>query len=183
MKNLASYFFKGLLFTVPLVVTVYVLYLVFTTIDGILNIPIQGLGFLITIAAITVIGILTSNIFTKKLVSWVDVIFNRLPIIKLLYGAVKDLINAFVGDKKSFNKPVFVDIAANGIKIAGFLTQEDLAQLGLKDYVAVYLPQSYNFAGNIIMVPRDRITPIDQDSSTVMTFIVSGGVTGKGKGH
>ncbi|MDW7673555.1 MAG: DUF502 domain-containing protein [Bacillota bacterium] len=179
MKQLVSYFLRGLLFTVPLAVTIYVFYAIFTAIDGLLNIPIPGVGFLITLILVIIIGFLTSNIFTQKILAIIDSFFNKLPIVKLIYSSLKDLMGAFVGDKKSFDKPVLVDISANGVKVVGFVTQEDLSLLGLEQYVTVYLPQSYNFAGNLIIVPSDKIIPVNLDSSAVMTFIVSGGVVGK----
>jgi uncharacterized membrane protein len=96
----------------------------------------------------------------------------------MIYGSIKDLFDAFVGDKKSFNKPVLVQLVPGGsVRVVGFVTNEDLAVLGIKDQVAVYLPQSYNFAGNMIVVPREAVTPMDADSGSVMKFIVSGGVS------
>jgi uncharacterized membrane protein len=179
MKQIATYFLKGLLFTVPVAVTIYVFYTIFISIDGLLNIPIPGVGFLATLILIIIIGYLTSTIFTQKIISYIDKFFNKLPVIKLVYSSLKDLMGAFVGDKKSFDKPVFVDISSDGIKIIGFVTQEDLTLLGLTEHVTVYLPQSYNFAGNLIIVPSNKVTLIELDSSSVMTFIVSGGVVGK----
>jgi uncharacterized membrane protein len=179
MQKLAGYFFRGLLFVVPLTVTLYVFYVIFTAIDGLLNIPIPGVGFLITFLLVIFIGFLTSIVFTQKIIAYIDKIFTKLPIVKLIYSSLKDLTGAFVGDKKSFDKPVFVDVSADGIKIVGFITKEDLSAFGLKEYVTVYLPQSYNFAGNLIIVPANKVTIINLDSSSVMTFIVSGGVVGR----
>jgi len=180
VKRLTKYFFEGLLFLVPLAVTVYVFYIAFLKIDNFIDLPVPGAGFLVTIAVITVIGFLASNILTRRLLGLLDKIFNRLPLIKLLYSSIKDLVSAFVGDKKSFDKPVLVTLTGDGcIKVAGFVTRESMAEWGHADRVAVYLPQSYNFAGNLILVPKDKVTPLDAESGRVMTFIVSGGVTGK----
>ncbi len=179
MKRLVSYFFKGLLFVVPVSVTLYIFYLIFTNIDALLGIGIPGLGFLITIAVVTLIGFLGSNIFTNKLLSFVDKAFSKAPLMRLLYTAIKDLLSAFLGDKKSFEKPVFVTlIPGSNVKVAGFITKESLDLWGSPDEVAVYIPQSYNFAGNLIVVPREQITVINAHSSDVMAFIVSGGITG-----
>ena len=98
---------------------------------------------------------------------------------KLLYSSVKDMIDAFVGEQKSFNRPVVVSLSANGPKILGFLTNEDLTPFGLADHVAVYFPQSYNFAGNLFVFPKEQVTRLETESSQVMTFLVSGGVSGK----
>ena len=108
MKRISQYFLQGLLFLVPLVVTIYVIYWVFVRIDGVLNFPVPGLGFIVTIVFITLVGFAASNFLTRNLVQLVDRIFARLPLVKMIYTAIKDLVNAFVGDKKSFNRPVQV---------------------------------------------------------------------------
>lgn len=179
MKKLVRYFFEGLLFVIPLVVTIYIIYLIFTKIDSLLGIGIPGVGFVTTIVAITFLGFLASNLFTKSLLGVIDKIFNRLPFIKLIYSSIKDLIGAFVGDKKKFDRPVFVSISDSNIKIIGFITRESLENFDLSDHIGVYIPQSYNFAGNLIIVPKSQVSPINADSSDVMAFIVSGGISGK----
>jgi len=104
---------------------------------------------------------------------------DRAPLIKTLYTSIGDLLSAFVGEKKRFNKPVLVKISADGgVEKLGFITEEDLSELGIAgDKIAVYLPHSYNFSGNLFIVSRDRVTPIDRNASEVMKFIVSGGVS------
>jgi uncharacterized membrane protein len=104
-------------------------------------------------------------------------IFTKLPLVKMIYTSVKDLIGAFVGDKKSFDKPVLVTLSpGSNIQAIGFVTRDSLGNMGFEDKVAVYLPQSYNFAGNLIVVPREQVTPIPAESGDIMAFIVSGGV-------
>lgn len=185
MKKLINYFFEGLLFMVPIVLTLYIFYILFVKIDGLLQIPVPGLGvvpgvgFVATILLVTLAGFLVSNFLTKKLFVYVDRILNRLPLVKLLYGSVKDLLNAFVGDKKSFNKPVLVRLSDESqAHVMGFITSESLSSFGLNDYVSVYVPQSYNFAGQLLVFPRDRVQPLTANSADMMTFIVSGGVAG-----
>jgi len=185
MKKLSNYFFEGLLFMVPVVLTFYVFYILFMKIDGLLKIPLPGLGvvpgvgFIATILLITLVGFMVSNFLTKKLLFLLDRTLNRLPLVKLLYGSVKDLLNAFVGDKKSFNKPVLVRLSNEShAHVMGFITCESLANFGLDAYVAVYVPQSYNFAGQLLVFPCDEIQPLDTNSADMMTFIVSGGVAG-----
>jgi len=178
MKKLTTYFLKGLLFLVPVVVTFYVIYLIFTKVDNLFNFSIPGMGFLFTVVLITLIGFIASNFLTRELVLIVDRIFTRLPLVKMIYTSIKDLVGAFVGEKKRFDKPALVRLSAGGdVSVIGFITCEDLENLGLADKVAVYLPQSYNFAGNLIVVPREQVTPLDVDSGSLMAFIVSGGIT------
>ena len=180
MKRLSQYFLQGLLFLVPLVVTIYVIYWVFVRIDGVLNLPVPGLGFIVTIVIVTLVGFGASNFLTRNIVHLVDKIFARLPLVKMIYTAIKDLVNAFVGDKKSFNRPVQVVIdRESNLRVIGFATRDSLDSIGIKDSVAVYLPQSYNFAGNLIIVDREQIIPLSADPGEIMKLIVSGGVSSK----
>jgi uncharacterized membrane protein len=108
-------------------------------------------------------------------------VLKRLPFVRLLYSSSKDLLSAFVGEKRRFDMPVVVSLYGDaGPKAIGFVTKESLAEFGLADHVAVYLPESYNFAGNLFVVPRSRVTPIDAESADVMAFVVSGGVAKPG---
>ena len=180
MKRLTRYFIEGLLFLGPVVATVYVVYVVFVKVDGIFKFQIPGLGFLVTLLVILTIGFLTSNFLTGRITVYIDRLFRRLPLVKMLYTSIKDLVNAFVGDKKGFNKPVAVTVVpGSNVSVVGFITSEDLSSFGIKDKVAVYLPQSYNFAGNLLIVPREQITPLEADSGDLMAFIVSGGISHK----
>ncbi len=179
MKRLARFFFNGLIILIPIVASIYVIYATFTKIDGLLGLPVPGAGFIVTIAFITIIGFLGSNFLTKKLFYYIEELFTNLPLIKLLYTSIKDLIGAFVGNKKSFNKPVLVTLdPENNINVLGFITRESLEFLEISDHAAVYLPQSYNFAGNLVIVPKERIKPVNVDSTEAMSFIVSGGISG-----
>lgn len=180
MKKLSQYFLQGLLVLVPFVVTIWVIYTIFQKIDGLFSFNIPGLGLIFTILLIFLVGLFTSNFLTRKLVNLADVLFSRLPLVKMIYSSIKDLLNAFVGDKKSFNIPVLVALSSDSdVSAIGFVTNESLDNLGIKDKVAVYLPQSYNFAGNLIVVPKGQVTSLDADSGDVMAFVVSGGVSGQ----
>ncbi len=189
MRLLKRWFLSGL----PIVATIGILTWAFSTLDGFLAGPqrvffkqvfakddftIPGLGVLLILLSTLLIGLLVSSFLTKWLMSVPGRIFKRLPLIKMLYGSIKDLFEAFVGDKKSFDKPVLVQLVPGGAaRVMGFITNEDLSVLGIIDQVAVYLPQSYNFAGNMIVVSRDSVTPIPAESGHVMKFIVSGGIS------
>lgn len=179
MKRIARSFFEGLLILVPVLISVYVVYTIFISIDGWLGIPIPGVGFLLTLAAITIVGFIASNYVAGKVFSHFEKMFVRLPFVKILYTSVKDLLSAFVGERKGFDKPVLVKLTGDGkVKTVGFMTRENLSSLGLSKHVAVYLPQSYNFAGHLIVVPRSMVKPIKIESSEAMAFVISGGVTG-----
>jgi len=185
MKRLIKYFVNGLLFLVPLAITVYVVYLVFTRIDSTIRSLVgtekwvTGLGVLISVAAITLIGMLSSLFITRPIMRLIEKIFGRLPLIKLLYSSIKDLVGAFVGEKKKFDQPVLVKLFPdNGVKALGFITRRSLQFIGRDNEVAVYFPQSYNFAGSMLIVPKEQIEPLSLDSANMMKFIVSGGISG-----
>jgi uncharacterized membrane protein len=178
-RNLIRYFFSGTLFIVPLVATGYFFYYSFAWLDSLLRLPYPGLGFLIIFAVITLFGYLTSNYLFRTATNYFDQGINKIPFVKLIYSSLKDLIGAFVGDKKKFNKPVLVLLnMENQLYRIGFITQDDLTELGLSEMVVVYFPQSYAVAGDHYVVPRDRVKPMKISGPVAMKFIVSGGVSG-----
>ena len=180
MKKFIGYFLQGLLYTVPIAVTIFIIYKTFNAIDNIL--PIEdypGLGIVIILVGITLFGFLGSTIIARPIFSYFDRTIEKAPLIKIIYSAVKDLLSAFVGTKKSFDHPVLVKLIEHpGIEKLGFITKSDLSELGIgSNKVAVYLPHSYAWSGNLFIVSKENITPIDASSTTGMKFIISGGVT------
>jgi uncharacterized membrane protein len=178
VSRILNYFLRGVVVVTPLALTVYVCAIIFTTIDSWLGLPIPGLGFLVTLVLITFVGFLASTLVTRSLITALDDTLERLPFVRLLYSSAKDMLNAFVGEKKRFDKPVLVSVTADReVKVLAFLTSESLASLGIADSVTVYMPQSYGLAGHILVVPADRVERINADAAAVMAFIISGGVT------
>ena len=183
MNDLARNFFEGLLILVPVVTTLYVAWLVLQTIDGWLNIPIPGVGFLVTVGLITLTGRYASTVFVQKMLDMLERVLVKAPFVKILYTSLKDLIAAFMGEKRRFDQPVLVSLVPGGYAEAvGFVTRTDLEFLGLLNHVAVYFPQSYNFAGHVLVFPKMQVRPLEAESADVMAFIVSGGVSG-GQNH
>jgi len=178
MRNLLKHFLRGLLVTAPVALTLFIVWTIFRTIDGWLQIPIPGAGFVVTIAGITFVGFLASNLLARQAIGMFEELMKKLPFVRLLYSSSKDLLSAFVGEKRRFDAPVLVSLQNDGaVKALGFVTSESMEDFGLTDHVAVYLPESYNFAGNLFVVPRSRIQRLERESAEVMAFIVSGGVS------
>jgi len=178
MRLLLKYFLRGLIVIAPVAVTVYVCWIVFQRVDSWLGLPIPGAGFVLTLLIITLVGALASNLVTRGLVSSLEGAMERLPFVRLLYTSTRDLLNAFVGEQRRFDKPVMVSpIPGADVRALGFVTQESLGTLGLSSHVTVYLPHSYNFSGMLLIFPTSAVTPLVADSADVMAFIVSGGVT------
>ena len=177
MRTLTRSFAQGLLVLAPVAITTWIVWVTVTTLDRWLDTGIPGLGILIAAAGITLIGYLTGNVIGNKLVSWLEAGLQRVPLIRILYNSLRDLLGAFVGQKRKFDKPVAVEMNQHGLKVLGFLTSERFDDPQLAGHVSVYLPESYNFAGNLIVVPKNRVHPLDADGAEFMAFIMSGGVT------
>lgn len=187
-----NYFIKGMLIVVPLGAAFFLIFWAISTIDNALNISdlfwphgktgkpvyIPGLGILNVLIIILVAGILVTNVVTDPIKAWFHRWLNRLPIFKFLYSSIKDLTEAFVGDEKKFNEPVLVEVNEFGLKKIGFLVQKDLKAINLPGEVAVYFPYSYSFAGQVIIIPADKVKPLNKSAAEVMKFVISGGVSG-----
>lgn len=179
MKRIAAYFAQGLLFLIPIAATVYLLYILFLRIDQIFKLEIPGLGFLLTLTLVTLIGFLVSTFLARGAANLVDRLFSRMPLGRMIYTAIKDLMNAFVGDQKQFNRPVMVTLVpGSGVQLMGFVTRESLESLDVSESVAIYVPQAFNFGGTVVIAPRDQVTALKIDSGRAMAFLVSGGVSG-----
>jgi uncharacterized membrane protein len=188
MKNILNYFFRGLLFVFPVFATLYIIIAAAKWSNNVLNdllfqwlgVDIPGLGIITVFLGVSLIGYLFSRAFVKPIVGYFDRFMAKVPLVKIIYTSLKELTEAFVGDKKRFNKPVIADFIqpeGNHIKRIGFITQSDLSNLGLSDMVAVYCPHSYNFSGNLYLLPQQAVTPVDLSSADVMKYVISAGVT------
>ena len=187
IKRTLNYFFQGLLFLAPITLTVWGLITIFELIDGLLigyldtllNRHIPGLGIIVLLFSITLIGLLGSSFLFRPFLSYFDDLLTKAPLIKIIYTSVKDLVSAFVGQKKRFNEPVVVKLGKGyDLEKIGFITNKDLSFLGIAGQkVAVYLPHSYAWSGNLFIVPAENVSPIDASATDVMKFIISAGVT------
>lgn len=175
----AKYFIRGVIFLVPVAATVYVILEAFIYIDGIIPYEVPGLGLLTLLGIIFIFGIIASTVLAQPFVYWGNELLKSAPLIKTIFTSIKDLLSAFVGTQKKFDKPVLVQMNPDSeLRKIGFLTSEDLSELGISnEMVSVYLPHSYAFSGNLFVIPRERVTPIDASPADVMKYIVSGGVT------
>ncbi|MFM7016074.1 MAG: DUF502 domain-containing protein [Bacteroidota bacterium] len=191
MKKLINYFLQGLLFVVPVAVTVYVVIKAVVWLDNLLpvKVPIPvpgaesfdlpGLGILLIASIITVAGYIGTKFVRNPVFAIFEGLIERTPLLKLIYSSVKDLIEAFVGEKKRFTQPVLVTMNNNPpIQRIGFVTENDLTELGLgKNKMAVYLPFSYGFNGQLVIVEAENVQKLDASGTEMMKFVISGGVT------
>jgi uncharacterized membrane protein len=186
MKKITQYFLQGVLLVAPLAIIVYILYSLFNSIDGLLvdrlesliGFKIPGLGILVSFIFLTILGFIAQTAVVRPLQKIVQKLIEKIPILNLLYSSLNDLFSAFVGKEKKFNVPVKVLFnKENNLWKLGFVTRESLEAIGNKELAAVYFPHSYNFSGELYLVPSERIIKINISPADAMKFIVSGGVT------
>jgi uncharacterized membrane protein len=195
-RTLFKLFLQGLLILAPISITIFFVVSTFQWVDGILpnlvhnlfpnligldsfGLPkrIPGLGFVVFIGIALIVGYISPSFIVSRLVELAEKLLERTPGIKFIYSTVKDFFEAFAGNKRKFDKAVLVSIVAPDVWQVGFITQEELHEFDLKEYVAVYLPQSYAFAGHLYFVKRDRVRVLtDISSADAMKFAISGGV-------
>ncbi len=186
MKRISAYFLQGILLVAPVAITIYILYTILHTVDGwldeniepVLGFYVPGLGIIILFIFLTILGFIGQTAVFKPLKRIAGRIILKVPILNLLYTSLNDLFSAFVGKEKKFNVPVKVHFnKENNLWKLGFITKESLKEFKLSDMVAIYFPHSYNFSGELYLVPAERVEKLDLSPTEVMKFIVSAGVT------
>lgn len=188
IKRVFNYFIRGLLFVAPIGLTILILYSAFDTVDSFARIHfdwgekkrifIPGLGFLIVTVGTVAIGFVFTTLFPQTFQNWLENQIKNLPLVRIFYSAFKDLISAFVGEKKKFQFPVLITLnVQSNIKKVGFLTRDDLEILEQKEMVAVYCPHSYAFSGEMFIVPTSQVEILKISSAEAMKLIISGGVS------
>lgn len=189
-KKLLQYFLQGLLILAPISITIYTLYFIVSSIDGLIpifsykdemgRVRVQnyGLGFILIIVAVILLGYFSSFFITSRIISFMDKFMQKTPGLKHIYSTTRDFFEAFAGDKKKFTQNVLANVDDNDVWRVGFITKNDMTDFGLLNYVAVYIPMAYSVAGNVYIIPRERVKHITNISSAqTMKFAVSGGVT------
>lgn len=188
-RKVLQYLLQGLLVTAPLAITIYLLYWFVSSVDswlpiftikdaeGKLTNRNYGLGFVVIIVALIVIGFLSSNFLTSRLFSLFDTWLERTPGIKFIYSSIKDLFEAFAGNKRKFKKAVLVSIFQPDVFQMGFIMDDDVSEFGLKDYISVYVPNAYAFTGQLYILPKDKVKVLeDVSASDALKYAISGGV-------
>lgn len=189
-KKTLQYFLQGLLILGPVTITAYFIYWAFSSIDSQIpilthtdaqgNVHVQnyGIGFVLIIAVLIVIGYFSSFFITSRFLNFFDRLLERTPGIKHIYSTTRDFFEAFAGDNKKFTKHVLANVDDNDVWRFGFVTRDDMEDFGLHEYVTVYIPMAYSVAGNVYVIPRNRVKPIENiTAAQTMKFAVSGGVT------
>ncbi len=181
LRLLVRSFLNGLLVLSPVGATLWILWKMFGFVDDLLPLPdsvAPGIGFALVCALVMGVGALTSNFLAAHMLALSDRLLSHVPFVKLVYTSIKDLTEAFVGQKKRFDRPVLLSLGEGlETEVIGFVTRDDLTDLGIQGRVAVYVPQSYNFSANLLIVPAKRVRALDKPAGEVMAFVVSGGLS------
>jgi uncharacterized membrane protein len=191
LGRLARTFLSGLAVVLPIVITIAVLLWVVTTAERLLGSVAgallpgdgapRGLGIVLAIALIFGVGVLMEAVYFRRLMGWIEELLNRIPLVKTVYGAVRDLMSLFSkAGTRRFSKVVMVKFPGIEARLIGFVTIEDFAGLAVTagpDEVAVYLPMSYTIGGYTVLLPRSCLTPLDMSLEDAMRFVVTAGMS------
>ncbi len=189
-RKLRAAFGRGLAVIVPIVITIWVLNLLFSAVDGIispifdqvLNRHIPGLGFMTMIVLILIVGFLSRNLVGRTLGKVFDRLILSIPLARNIYGTMKDLMQ--IGGKgKSFRQVVLVEYPRQGLWTIGFVTNELTLQSGAEshDTVSVYIPNPPNpTSGMLILVPRASARVLDMSVEDGLKLVLSGGIVTTG---
>jgi uncharacterized membrane protein len=185
-------FLAGLIVTIPAVITIFVIVGIFRFVDGILG-PlfemllgrhIAGLGFAGAVVFIFVIGIVSTNVFGKKILGLFEKVFLNIPVFKSIYTAIKQLVDAFSPENKSsFKQFVIAEYPRAGAYAFGFLTKECAVQSGEKEthLKAVYIPTNNLYLGEIVLLDEKSITHTDISIEDGIKIVLSGGIAAPSK--
>ncbi|MEK3990870.1 DUF502 domain-containing protein [Robertmurraya sp. FSL R5-0851] len=190
MKSILKSFVNGILTIVPIILVIYVTYKTFMFLDGLLGgflkqyfkeSYVPGIGILATLVLITILGFLSTKFVTGTIFRIIDRLLEKIPFVKTVYSVIKDTVHSFLGEKKSFSKVALVTVPGTNMKSLGFVTAEDLDVFyePLSDYIAVYVPQTFQVAGFTFLIKKEDVEFIDVKPEDAMKFILSGGMTSK----
>lgn len=183
MKKVIGIFLRGAITIAPIGLTLYILYKIYVILDGVFKgllesagLYFPGLGAVLTLALVFLVGLLTSNWLTNRFLRFIEKIFIKVPLVKSIYTIIRDTINSFSGDKKGFSRLAIVELPNSPLKLLGFITNEETNRFIPEGYCAVYLMQSMQWAGNLVLVPKEYVREVDASSEEAIKFIASAGL-------
>jgi uncharacterized membrane protein len=191
LKRLGQIFLTGLVVLLPVTVTVLFLLWLLSGAESVFGEPIRavlgeryypGMGMALGVALVFGVGLLAQFYFVRKLIELGDELLERIPLVKTIYGGVRDLLAMFrTGAQRKFDKVVLVTLPGSRMRVMGFVTREDFAglpaALGTDDAIAVYLPMAYMIGGYTVLVPRAQVEPVAMSFEDAMRFAVTAGLS------
>jgi len=188
LRKLGGFFLNGVLIIVPIAAVLYIIYKVLELLStpvlslmynerelAVTGQKISPLAILLLLLFILIMGYIGTKLINEPIKKRISQYVEKIP----LYKSITDIINALVGSKKRFNKPVLVKLnQEQDIEVIGFITDEDLNELAddIEGKIGVYLPMSFSFSGHLVIVPRKNVKIVDRNSVDVMKYLVSGGI-------
>ena len=192
MKSIGSILLKGLVTILPIGLTVYFVYWLGVTTESLLSKPLKlvvgegyyfpGMGLITGFLLLFVVGLAVNAFLVRRLLGFGEELLLRVPVVKTVYSAIRDMTRLVNTDKKKGDLDRVVTLDLGFGKLIGFVTQEHANTLGIgggEDLVAVYLPMSYQIGGYTIYVSRSRVTETDLTVEQAMRVVLTGGVRGK----
>ena len=190
-KSIGTTLVTGFITVLPIVLTIYLIYWLVVSSEEVMGAAFRhvlpgvqyfpGLGTLFGLVLVFFIGLLMRAVLVRKLFSFGEEILYRLPIIRTVYRALRDLFDFFSPKQEDFGRVVFVKLG--NMEVIGFVTQEDPKKLPRtfreRDCVLVYMPMSYMIGGYTLLVPRDDIEPCDMSMEEAMRFALTAGIASK----
>lgn len=191
IRRFIHYVLNGLLISLPVFGTGYIVYRLFNFLDSIVprilyteselqtkGDHFSGWGILMLILVLFMMGWFGSIFINDRIKGLFTRLLDKIPGVNNLYKAISDVLSAFVGKEKKFNQPVLVKVSENmELEMIGFITDTDLSELGnIQGKVAVYFPMSYSFSGHMMIVPVKNITRIERNSVDILKYTMSGGI-------
>jgi uncharacterized membrane protein len=194
-RRLTRTFLSGLFVLLPIMVTfavvLWIIGVAETVLGGFIRVLLPGdaylpgMGLVVSLLLIFLVGVAMQAIFFRELMNWIEEQLERIPLIKTVYSAVKDLTGFFSragSGSRRFGQVVQVQLPGMPIRMLGFVTLEELASVGLAgaegdEAVAVYLPMSYQIGGYTVLLPRRYLTPVDMGMEEAMRFLITAGLS------
>ena len=190
-KSIGTTLITGIITVLPIVLTLYLLYWLALSSEQVMGRALQwalpkvvyfpGLGTIAGLILVFLVGLLMKAVLVRQLFAFGEGIVYRLPIIKSVYRAIRDLFDFFSPKKEHFGRVVIVNV--NGMEMIGFITQEDPHKLPQSfrnpDSVLVYLPMSYMIGGFTLLIPKQDIKPCQMNMDEAMRFVLTAGITGQ----
>lgn len=194
MKRLGNIMFQGLVAMLPALLTIYILFWLISSAETVLGgmlevlLPIgwyiPGMGLLAGLVVTFLFGLALNAFLVRRLLDLGERLADHIPLIKTLYGSLKDFIGFFANQRDSqFSQVVTIELEFGGkpMRMIGFVTRSDFSSLpagiGEEGEVAVYLPLSYQIGGYTVIVPRSSVKPVNMSPHRAMGFVVTGGMT------
>ena len=197
MKHLGRIFLTGVLTVLPVLATAYLLFWLFNAAESFLGKPLQylipddsyrvGMGLAVGVLVIFAVGVLMRAYMVRRLFALTEKVLLQVPLIKTIYGALRDFFALFAGHEDEVAlQVVTVHVPGSDMRLMGFVTRDHFSDLpegvaGEGD-VAVYLPMSYQLGGYTVFMPRSQITPIAMSREDAMRFVLTAGLKAKPNG-